>query len=227
MPLLEERYQRHQFDMFFSAFPVAVAAAGGLPVELPYEAATGAVVTRLDGLVITGGQDVEPRQWGGDLACAVGPIDPARDAYELTLAKAALEGGVPVLGVCRGMQLLNVALGGTLVGNLDTPIDHTSKGRQTSERVHSVDTNERSLARALFGARAQVNSLHHQAVDEPGSGVTVTGRASDGTAEILEVAGAPVLGVQWHPEWHDEPDPSFRWLVHAAVDRAFGCFEAC
>lgn len=228
LPLLEGRYQKHSFDMHFSAFPAAVAAAGGLPVELPYEAGRAAVVERLDGIVITGGQDVEPTRWGGDPMCAVGQVDPTRDAYELDVINAALELNIPILGVCRGMQLINVALGGTLVPHLaNDVIDHTAPGQGTGDRVHTVATVQGSVASALFGEEVAVNSLHHQAVDAPGRGLVVTGRAADRTAEALEMPGRPVLGVQWHPEWLEEPDGSFQWLINAATDRAFGCIEAC
>lgn len=221
LPMFEDRYRVHEFDMFFAAFSRGVAAEGGLPVALPYEAAAGPVINRVDGLVVTGGQDVEPARWGGHPTCAVGPVDPERDAYEFELVESALGAGVPILGVCRGLQLVNVALGGSLVPDLDVrTLDHTAKGRATDEPAHAVETTAGSLARLLFGPELMVNSLHHQAAAEPGEGVEITGRAPDGTAEIIEVPGRPVLGVQWHPEWMSAPDGSFRWLVGAANDYA-------
>lgn len=222
---LEPRYQVHAINWYFSAFSTAVAAAGGIPVELPYECGAD-VVERIDALVVTGGQDIDPTQWGGDPSYAVGPVDRDRDAYELGLVGAAFERGIPVLGICRGMQLVNVMAGGTLVGHLSsTGIDHVSSRAATSEQTHVVATDPGSLARSLFGAEVAVNSLHHQAVDRPGEGVVITGRAPDGVAEVLEMPGRPVLGVQWHPEWHDGRDPSFNWIVNAASDIAFGCYE--
>jgi putative glutamine amidotransferase len=225
--MLEERYQLHQFDMYFSAFPAAVYAAGGIAVELPYEAGAAQVISRLDGLVITGGQDVDPHMWGGDPACTIGPVDADRDAYEMRLIEQALQHHVPLLGVCRGMQLINVVLGGSLIGDLPRePIDHTSPGQATAGGAHEVETKPGSIANRLFGDRLMVNSLHHQGVEEAGRGVTISGRAPEGTAEILEADDGRVLGVQWHPEWLPTPDGSFRWLVHAASDRYFDCCQA-
>jgi len=224
---LEDRYQVHDLDMFFSAFARSVAAAGGVPVEIPYAARAQDVISRLDGLILTGGQDVAPSTWGGDPACAVGDIDVVRDTHELELARLALDMRVPLLGVCRGAQVLNVALGGTLVPDLPADdINHQSVGCATHERTHGVQTADGSLARLLYGRVFHVNSLHHQAVDLPGVGVNVTGQAGDGTVEIIEVEGSPALGVQWHPEWHGTEDPAFRWLVNVALDCYFGCFPA-
>ena len=222
---LEVRYQRTAINMYFADFAQAVHRAGGLPVELPYEAATPELVGRLDGLVVSGGQDVDPDRWNGPAECAKGPIDTARDAYETVLIQAALETGTPVLGVCRGAQLINVVLGGTLVADLPADeLDHVSTGEPVHVRTHTVTFEPGSLCERLYGASATVNSLHHQAVATPGQGVIVTGRAKDGVAEAFEVTHKSVLGVQWHPEWLDV-DPSFRWLVHTAVDRTFGCLE--
>lgn len=223
---LEERYRQTSVSMYFADFAQAVHRAGGLPVELPYEAATAETVQRLDGLVVTGGQDVSPERWGGPLECARGPLDDARDAYETVLIEAALEAGTPMLGVCRGAQLINVVLGGTLVPDLSpAELDHTSAGAAVGDRSHAVVFEPGSLCHRLYGPGTTVNSLHHQAIAEPGSGVTVVGRAEDGVVEAIEVADKPVLAVQWHPEWLDA-DPSFRWLVNVAIDRTFGCWDA-
>lgn len=224
LPDLEQRYQRHDFGAYFTEFPSAITAAGGIAVEIPYESGHADLVARLDGVLITGGQDVHPERWGGDPACAVGPVDTARDDHEAALIRAALDSNVPLLGVCRGMQLINVVLGGTLVPDLDKScIDHTANGHETSDRVHTVRTAPDSLAHSLFGAEVAVNSLHHQAVAHPGRGVVVTGRAADGTPEIIELPGSAVLGVQWHPEWLPGVEQPFHWLVRTAQDYAYAC----
>lgn len=223
---LEERYQRHEVDLGFASFPAAISADGGLPVQLSFEADPEAVVARIDGLVVTGGQDVDPLAWGGDPACAAGPIDVRRDAYEMALIGAATRRGIPVLGVCRGMQLINVVQGGTLVGDLPTsPIDHRSPALATDARAHAVTLRAGSVAHRLYGDRYDVNSLHHQAVARLGRGLRVSAEALDGTVEAIEMDHLPVLGVQWHPEWLDGRDPAFRWLVNAATDVAYGCYE--
>nr|WP_218680920.1 gamma-glutamyl-gamma-aminobutyrate hydrolase family protein [Rhodococcus qingshengii] len=223
---LEERYQHHRINMYVSDFSRCVSNAGGLPIELPYESGSDALVDRIDGLIITGGQDVEAARWGGDPTSAVGPIDSERDSYEVALIEAATQRGIPVLGVCRGMQLLNVVFGGTLIPDVDAvDIDHSARNQQTFEVVHDVSVTAGSLAHSIFGERTSVNSLHHQAVAIAGRGIEVTGVAADGTAEIIEIPGSPTLGVQWHPEWLPRGNQPFRWVVNAAVDQVFGCYE--
>jgi len=220
---IEERYTYTEVDMFFADFPHWVDHAGGIPVSLPYEAANSQIVERLNGLVLTGGQDVHPDRWGGSMDDIVGDLDTARDHYEIELALVAIEQQLPVLAVCRGAQVLNVALGGTLIGDLlKDPIDHVSTGLPVETLHHEVEFAEGSLARGLYGPKRLVNSLHHQSVDKCGEGLVVTGRASDGTVETLEMPGAPVLAVQWHPEWMKEEDPAFQWLVNTVLDRAAG-----
>ncbi|NYJ03346.1 putative glutamine amidotransferase [Nocardioides thalensis] len=216
---MEERYRLTEVDVFFADYSRAVADAGGLPVELPYDGSS-AVVDRLDALLLSGGQDVDPERWGGPAESVRGEVDPARDARELDLLRAALARGIPVLAVCRGMQVLNVALGGTLVPDLAGPLDHLASGRSTGHRHHDVHLDGESLAAELYGAQVTVNSLHHQAVARAGRGLVVTGRSSDGVAEVIEAPGRPVLGVQWHPEWLHPRDPAFDWLVAAATPRS-------
>ncbi|PRY08827.1 putative glutamine amidotransferase [Kineococcus rhizosphaerae] len=192
-------------------------------MELPYESAGHEILTRLDGLVVTGGQDVDPRLWGGDPALSQEPFDPDRDRYEAGLLRHAVALGVPTLAICRGVQLLNVAFGGTLVGDLPHhDIDHTSPDYPVEAETHDVILQPGSLAAGLYGPRIAVNSLHHQAVADCPSEFLISGRAPDGTAEVLEMPGHPVLGVQWHPEWRTGDDQAFTWLVNCSLDRAWG-----
>jgi putative glutamine amidotransferase len=174
-------------------------AAGAIPVVLPPVGVAGVagLLDRLDGLCLSGGPDLDPAAYGArERHPELGPTEPSLDEFELGLARAALERGMPILAVCRGAQALNVACGGTLH-------QHVPGHRQTSPAVepsHAVQIAPRSrLARLLGTHSAGVNSFHHQAVDRLGAGLRVVARADDGTVEAVEGAGF-VVGVQWHAE---------------------------
>ena len=178
----------------------AVERAGALPVVIPQVelSAIDALLDRLDGVVLVGGADVDPSHYGQVPGPETAPAPPERDAFDLALARRCVERDHPLLAICRGVQVLNVALGGTLVQHIT--------GHMVLERagdtVHDVVLEPGSRCAAVMGAeRVGTNSLHHQCIDQPGHGVKVTGRALDGTIEAIEIDGAPrVLGVQWHPE---------------------------
>ncbi|MFD6269303.1 gamma-glutamyl-gamma-aminobutyrate hydrolase family protein [Nocardia asteroides] len=223
-------YSRRLTDAFFADFAERIARAGGVPVMLPYDADPAALGDWLSGVVITGGQDVHPSCWGGDES-VVGEIDPVadpsvhdprRDEFEIALTRVALERQIPLLGVCRGMQVLNVTLGGTLIPDLPVgPIRHLMSTGPLSDGdpEHLVTFDAGTIAQKVFGDRLVTNSWHHQAVDVCGDGLVVTGRTDDGVTETIELPGAPVLGVQWHPEWMEGDDGALRWLVDAAGER--------
>jgi putative glutamine amidotransferase len=225
---MDSRYAGRTIDSFYSDYARCVDQAGGIPVHLPFEAASAETATRLDGLIITGGQDVHPRRWGADESVVrddVGPRlntmahDVERDHYEVVLIRAAIDAGTPVLGVCRGHQILNVALGGRLIADLAPgAVVHYSPHAAPTDGSddHVVTFRDGSLAARLYGASGRFNSWHHQAVDTCGDGLMVSGRALDGVVESIELPGRPVLGVQWHPEWQASPDPVFDWLVQAS-----------
>jgi putative glutamine amidotransferase len=206
-----------------STYVRSVVAAGGVPVLLPPVPDTAAaVVARLDGLVLSGGPDIDPGRYGAAPLASTGAPRADRDAAELGLLDAATAAGVPVLGICRGLQLLNVARRGTLHQHLPDVVgtpDH-APGPGTYGR-HAVAVDEGSLlARVLGRTSAEVPSYHHQAVDDLGRGLTVTATAPDGTVEALEDRSLPFcLAVQWHPEAGDDLS-LFRALVGAARDRA-------
>jgi putative glutamine amidotransferase len=186
-----------------AAYPALVQRSGGLAAMLspdePEHAA--AAVARLDGLVIAGGPDVEPVRYGAEPDPRTGPPARARDAWELALIDAALAAGVPLLGICRGMQLLNVALGGTLVQHLD---GHTEAvgvfGR------HPVKPVPGTRYASVVPEETAVPTYHHQAVDRLGEGLVPSAYAADGTVEAVELPSAAgwVLGVQWHPEMGED-----------------------
>jgi putative glutamine amidotransferase len=214
-----------EIDLHFTEYGAAVAAAGGIPVQLTRDAPVADVVARLDGLVLTGGADVDPAFYGHDAEPELGAVEPDRDRWELDLLRAALDGGVPVLAICRGAQLANVLLGGTLVQHVE-PHDgdgHPRFDQPRALRCHRVALTPGSLGASLYGATTDVNSLHHQTLDRIGDGLVVTGRSPDGTVEVVELPGRPFLGVQWHPEALAAPsDPAFDWLVRAAATGSAG-----
>ncbi|MFF8954752.1 gamma-glutamyl-gamma-aminobutyrate hydrolase family protein [Streptomyces sp. NPDC014894] len=179
-------------------YPALVQRAGGLAAMLPPDAGPGsapAVVARMDGLVVAGGADVEPVRYGAERDPRTGPATRDRDAWELALIHAALAAGVPLLGICRGMQLLNVALGGTLVQHLD---GHTGgEGVFTSHTVKPVPGTRYA---SIVPHAAEVPSYHHQAVDRLAPGLTACAYAEDGTVEAVETESGWAVGVQWHPE---------------------------
>lgn len=193
---VETGYGQDRADTVARGFGDAVAAAGGLPISLPQVAAevADAQLEHVDGLVLSGGQDI-------DLPGAAGEdrwIDPARDRHEFALWEAARERQLPVLGVCRGLQLANVALGGTLIANVE---GHDAAERHADE-LQEVEVEGGSLLAGILGAGpCLVNTIHHQALDELGDGMRVSARSSDGTIEAAELPGEPwFVGVQWHPE---------------------------
>lgn len=211
----------------------AVERAGGIPIILPPQVGHVAdVLSLLDGLLLSGGGDIRPSRYGDT---TVHPetygIDDLRDEFELDLTRAALELDLPLLCICRGIQVLNVALGGTLIQDIgdqwETAIEHRQqrRGVPSSEPSHEVDIVAGSLLETVYGSRAlAVNSFHHQALKRVAEGLRVVGQAPDGLVEGVECPGKRfVLGVQWHPEMMFEAHPEhlrpFRALVEAAQDR--------
>jgi putative glutamine amidotransferase len=196
-----------------------VLAAGGIPVVLPAVPGIADVLARLDGLLLVGGGDVDPARYGAVPHRANGPVNVGRDAAELALLEEALAQRLPVLGICRGLQLLNVALGGTLHQHVPDVVGH--EGHAAGDGVfvrHAVHLHPRcGLARALRRTTLEVPSLHHQAIDRLGRGLTACGWADDGLIEAAELDGHPfTVGVQWHPE-ADEEVAVFSALVQASA----------
>ncbi|MFF8600450.1 gamma-glutamyl-gamma-aminobutyrate hydrolase family protein [Streptomyces sp. NPDC015232] len=199
-----------------AAYPRLVQAAGGLAALLPPDepAAAAEAVARLDGLVVAGGADVEPARYGAEADPRTGPPARDRDSWELALIDAALAAGTPLLGICRGMQLLNVALGGTLVQHLD---GHTEAVGVMGR--HPVTPVPGTRYAAVVPERTEVPTYHHQCVDVLGKGLVASAHADDGTVEAVELPGPGwVLGVQWHPEMGEDPRV-MRALVDQAVRR--------
>jgi putative glutamine amidotransferase len=210
-----------EFDLHFTDYPRSISLAGGLPVELTRDADATEMVEHLDGLVLTGGADVEPKHYGQSPDEGLGAIEPDRDAWEMALLAAARDKGIPILAICRGMQLLNVVCGGTLRQHLelDEGAGHPQWDVDGHEMTHGVNVVEGTLTAELFPGEIGVNSLHHQVIDEVGEGLVVSAKASDGVVEGLETPDGLIVAVQWHPELLKKPDPTFQWLVRSATDR--------
>lgn len=201
-----------EIDLFLADYGTDVRLAGGLPVLLPVAADATEYLPHLDGLVLTGGADIVPGRYGSE-PDGNGIYEPERDAQELVLFEAALAAAVPTLGICRGLQLINVAAGGTLHQDVPT---HACYDDPTGT-VHRVRFEAGSRLASVYGtSELDVNSLHHQTVDALGPGLAVTARADDGTVEGLELAGRDVIAVQWHPEMRPTTEPVFTWLVDRA-----------
>ncbi len=192
-------------DRLVWAYARAVIGAGGTPVLLPNLATNiEALLERLDGLLLAGGEDICPERYGDAERHPKVVVTPARDDLEIPLARMAVELGLPVLGICRGIQLLNVALGGTLYQDLPderpSPVVH----RQSEARhigTHGFTPEAGARLAALIGAEPlRVNTFHHQAVRDVAPGLVVGARAEDGLVEALETADGRVVAVQYHPE---------------------------
>src|SRR4051812_6952051 len=207
------------------AYLEAVEAAGGIPVILaPLPARRlEAIIDRLDGICLSGGPDIEPGCYGSQPHAELGPTEPEVDLFELGLARTARRRGLPLLAICRGMQVLNVARGGTLVQHLPDLSDEI-RHRQAdpaSQTTHDVAlVADSRLARMAGSERIAVNSFHHQAIDALGGGLVPVGWADDGVIEAVEVPGEPfTIGVQWHAEClTDRPEQArlFMGLIDAA-----------
>ncbi len=191
------------------AYIEALEAAGLIPLVTPpmRDAALATeLLDRVDGLVLTGGEDVDPGRYGARRHPATEPAHAERDAWELALIAGARHRAMPVLAICRGMQILNVALGGTLVQDLPSErpgaIGHAQPGARAA-RVHGARVEEDSrLATALGATAVEINSSHHQALDRVGTGLRVVARSDDGIIEGIEFVREDwwLLGTQWHPE---------------------------
>jgi putative glutamine amidotransferase len=200
-------------DVYLANYHRDVLAAGGLPIPIPLDGDPRRYVPHLDGLLLTGGADIEPARYG-DVPDGAGHYEPERDATELAIFDEALAADLPVLGICRGLQVVNVAAGGSL--NQDVP-SHSCSYDEPDVDAHRVSFEQHSRLSLLYGGSTQVNSLHHQTVDRLGEGLVVTGRADDDVVEAIELPGRDVIAVQWHPEMRSQVEPVFGWLIKRAL----------
>jgi putative glutamine amidotransferase len=217
-----------------SSYLRSVLAAGGMPILLSPLIGAARAAAALEGaeaLLLTGGEDIDPSWYGQQPSPHLGRVDRERDLFELALFASARQRELPILGICRGIQLINVALGGTLWQDLATeragPLEHDSPAARNA-RVHTVDLVPGSRAAEALGTlQLEANSFHHQGVRETAGKLVASGRAADGLVEAVESApGTPwLLAVQWHPEeMHAEAAARdhglFRSLISATRARA-------
>ncbi|MFD9983235.1 gamma-glutamyl-gamma-aminobutyrate hydrolase family protein [Streptomyces massasporeus] len=210
---------RYAAEVNARALIEAVWRAGGEPASIhPAQTGTADRLARFDGVLLPGGGDLAPSRYGATSTHdTVYDVDPLQDTFDLDVARHALESGMPLLAVCRGLQVVNVALGGTLEQDMGGP------EREHRHLVHPVTLEPGSLvARAAQAEKADASCYHHQRVDRPGRGLRVTARAADGTVEALELPGAAgwFTAVQWHPEDTAHEDPAQQGLFDALVRAA-------
>ncbi len=190
----------------------AIARAGGVPVIFPTvadSALASALIRMVDGVIFSGGGDLDPSYYGETVWNETVEVDTLRDVSDLLLMRAALASGKPVMAICRGEQLINVVLGGTLVQDIPTQVDTMIK--HSGGTRHRIGVEKESVLYALFGEDSlTVNSSHHQAVKDPAPGVRVTARANDGIIEAYEY-GDRVIAFQFHPEGLARTDDA--WLA--------------
>lgn len=197
----------------------AISQAGGCPVLLPPAPAPAqTVLSVLDGLVLIGGADLGPANYGADPHPHTDPPEEERDAWELALCRGALADDLALLAVCRGMQVLNVALGGTLHQHLPDVLGHDAhRGMPGEMSANALTLTPGTALAAALGSQTVGQCCHHQSLDRLGSGLGAVGFAADGTIEAVEVAGRSfAVGVQWHPEDTEGHSPVFVALVRAA-----------
>ena len=217
-PVADEKYGQ-SFE-----YVDAIIRAGGIPVLVPPVGNPAEIYERLDGLILSGGGDIDPSYYGGRAHSAIYGVSKERDEFEIELARVAARGRRPCLPICRGIQVLCVALGGTLIEHIPDETDHSIAHRDPDMKEgkpHKVDITPNSiLALALEATSCTVISWHHQAIRDPGP-LRVTAKSSDGIIEAVELPGhAWMNAVQWHPEMSAGTDPT--------QQRLFDCFvKAC
>jgi anthranilate synthase component 2/putative glutamine amidotransferase len=199
----------------------AVVAAGGVPLLLPPVGTDASVLDVLDGLIVAGGCDIDPGSYGAQPHLETVDTRPGRDEHERLLIRGTLDRDLPLLAICRGLQMLNVTLGGTLQQHLPDVVAHDE--HRPSPAVFGtteVKVEPDTLTGRLFGERTSVHCYHHQAIDVVARGLRVTARAGDGTVEAAEVDGHDfAIGVQWHPEENPDDLRLFTALTDAALQR--------
>lgn len=185
----------------------AVIRAGGVPLIIPFSTDKEVIISQaqlIDGLILSGGHDINPYNYGQEPSQKIGETFPERDTYEIILLEESKKRNIPILGICRGFQLINVAAGGTLYQDLSLIPGNILKHNQVSNptlKTHKVEIKENSFISSIFGKETMVNSFHHQVIDKVANDFIVVAKASDGVVEAIEHKTYKFLvAVQWHPE---------------------------
>ena len=216
-----DNQKQHVSDSYVQA----IHHANGLPIILPLVKSKPSIqefVSLCDGFLFCGGDDVTPLLFGQEPELGLGKTDIALDLFQIRLMKTVLESAKPVLAICRGMQILNIACGGTVYQNLHNldfePINHMQTSISRKDISHKVFFSEKSKLNQLLGSFAYTNSFHHQAVDKLGNGLIATGHTGDDIIEAIEMPSHTyVIGVQWHPECMTETPSHMKLLFHALI----------
>jgi putative glutamine amidotransferase len=218
----------HFMDFAFDAYSQAVLACGGAPLLIPISQdknSLDAICGRIDGLILSGGPDVNPRFYKEEPRQGLKDVDEAQDLMELELTRQAVAADLPVFGICRGLQVLNVAMGGTLVQDIARQVPKACNHAPRADRSivsHKVRIEPKTRLQSILQRHSLwVNSKHHQSVNRPASGLSVAAVATDGIIEALEADDRTfVIAVQWHPEGLWQKDASARKLFRALIAAA-------
>lgn len=200
-------FEAFKINYSSTGFSTAISMAGGTPIILPINEAAFAkeYIQLIDGLLLTGGQDVTPLLYGEEPRKVIGPTSPERDNCEVALIKEAIRQKKPILGICRGLQLINVVLGGSLLQDLSEDESITIQHVQRSQpefSTHSIKVKSGTHLADIIKNNSYVNSVHHQAIKDLGKGLTVSAWSPDNVIEAIEVVDdtQSIIGIQWHPE---------------------------
>lgn len=207
------------------AYIQAIKSVGGLPIILPLVKSKATIqdyANLFDGFLFCGGGDITPLLFGQEPAYGIGPTDISLDLFQIRLMRSIIETGKPILAICRGMQILNVACGGTIIQdlnqtNLET-INHMQTSLSRKDISHKVFFKPKTKIQHLLGDFAYTNSFHHQAIDRLGAGLIVSGTTGDDIIEAIEMPSHSfVMGVQWHPESMCDSSSNMKQLFHALI----------
>lgn len=217
-------------SQLYSGYYESIIHAGGIPFLIPCSEGLSPadLIEKFDGLLLTGGQDIDPYLFGEEPHPDIGSVYSVRDCLEIELCKRAAAADMPVLGICKGLQVMNVSMGGTLYQDIKSALGekalcHSQKAPGFTG-IHNICIDEESKLRSIFNSdRLRVNSFHHQAIKEPGRSMMITARAGDGIAEAAESTSHRFfVGVQWHPERMVSKVPEMLKLFEAFVKEAGG-----